>query len=83
MQPTGTAIPGNESFPVDNRVGVGASRLTKAGFGFVLKDGTFANPFFANFKAPAEYLEFYSSMTVLGGHTEVPVSFKAEQAPRP
>src|SRR5215469_1470835 len=42
LQPTGTWIPGNEPYAVDNLVFAGPGpQLTKAGFGFALADGTY------------------------------------------
>jgi hypothetical protein len=52
LQPAGTAIPGNEPFAVDNLISVDGPHLTGNGFGFALEDGTFANPFFADFLTP-------------------------------
>jgi hypothetical protein len=45
LQPTGTAIPGNAGFPVDNRFRPTAPQLTKPGFGFAASDGAYHNPF--------------------------------------
>ena len=45
MQPTGTAIPGNTGFPVDNLIRSTAPQLTKHGFGFADSDGAYHNPF--------------------------------------
>src|SRR5438309_1619096 len=40
LQPTGTAIPGNEPFAVDNLIFLGPGpQLTKNGFGFSTADG--------------------------------------------
>jgi len=62
LQPTGTAIPGNEPFTVDNLVLPGPGpQLTVHGFGFSTADGNFANPFFADFLSPPAYLEFFST----------------------
>jgi hypothetical protein len=46
LQPTGTAIPGNEPYAVDNLVSAAEPRLTKHGFGFSLANGNYANPFY-------------------------------------
>lgn len=46
LQPAKTAIPGNEGWPVDNRVRAKAPELSIGGFGFALADGSFANPFY-------------------------------------
>lgn len=56
LQPKGTAVPGNEGFPVDNLIRMGNPQLTKAGFAFSLKNGAFANPFYAaHFPTPGYY----------------------------
>jgi hypothetical protein len=47
LQPTGTAIPGNSGFAVDNLVSPTGSQLTKHGFGFAVANGAFHNPFYA------------------------------------
>lgn len=53
LQPAGTAIPGNEGWPVDNLVRSKRPQLSAGGFGFSLADGSFANPFYgARFKPP-------------------------------
>src|SRR5215470_7948409 len=61
LQPTGTPIPGNEPFAVDNLVKVDSPQLTTHGFGFAIAGGTFSNPFFASFLQPPIYLEFFSA----------------------
>ncbi len=77
LQPTGTWIPGNEPYAVDNLVFAGAGpELTKAGFGFALADGTYSNPFYADFLPTPEYLEFYS-MPDSDSSTELAVAFSA------
>jgi hypothetical protein len=45
LQPTGTAIPGNSGFPVNNLIRPTAPQLTKGGFGFTASDGAYHNPF--------------------------------------
>jgi hypothetical protein len=76
LQPTGTAIPGNEGFPVDNLLTTETPQLTSSGFGYQLADGTFGNVFFADFLSPQTYLEFFSD-PALGTHTELPITFDA------
>ncbi len=77
LQPTGTWIPGNEPYAVDNLVfAVPGPQLTKAGFGFALADGTYSNPFYADFLPTPEYLEFYS-MPDSDSSTELAVAFSA------
>ena len=53
LQPSRTAIPGNEGWPVDNLVRSKAPELSPGGFGFALADGSYANPFYgARFDPP-------------------------------
>ncbi len=83
LQPTGTWIPGNEPFAVDNVVIAGLlAQLTEAGFGFALADGSYANPFYADFLPTPGYLEF-DSMPGSGSSTELPIAFSATVAPEP
>ena len=51
-------------------------QFTKAGFGFALADGTYSNPFYADFLPTPEYLEFYS-MPDSDSSTELAVAFSA------
>jgi hypothetical protein len=46
LRPAGTAIPFNEPYAVDNLIRTTPPPLTEHGFGFMLADGTFANPFY-------------------------------------
>jgi hypothetical protein len=85
LQPTGTAIPGNEPYAVDNLISPAGLQLTDNGFGFALADDTFVNPFFAHARAPPTYLEFFSGLHRVpgnagAGHAELPVSFTAKLA---
>ena len=81
LQPTGTAIPGNEPFAVDNLVRLNGPQLTHNGFGYAIAGGTYANPFFADFSSPARYLEFFSAPPFTGGQgtedSELPIDFTA------
>ena len=82
LQLTGTAIPGNEPFVVDNLISLGAQQLTGDGFGFATASGNFVNPFFADFLTPAVYLEFFSAPPFSVGtpgpeDSESPISFAA------
>ncbi len=81
LQPTDTAIPGNEGFPVDNLISASGPQLTGEGFGYSTADGNFANTFFADFLDPASYAEFFSAPPFGPGtgpeDTELPVSFTA------
>jgi hypothetical protein len=82
LQPTGTAIPGNEPFVVDNLIGLGTQQLTGDGFGFATAAGDFVNPFFADFLSPAVYLEVFSASPFSIGmpgpeDSELPIRFSA------
>jgi len=68
---------------VDNLVFVGPGpQLTKAGFGFALADGTYSNPFYADFLPTPGYLEFYS-MPDSDSSTELAIVFSATQVSTP
>lgn len=83
LQPTGTWIPGNEPYAVDNRVYKGPGpQLTKNGFGFSMSDGTYSNPLYADFLPSPGYLEFYS-VPASGSSSEFPVVFAADLVPTP
>lgn len=62
LHPTGTAIPDNEPYALDNRVRDAHpdGQLTKAGFGFAMQNGTYENAFHANFRSPPVYMAFLS-----------------------
>ena len=83
LQPTGTAIPGNEPFAVDNLVFAGAGpQLTSHGFGFSTSGGNYSNPFYADFLPAPGYLEFFSKPPFTNGapgseDSELPVQFSA------
>ena len=85
LQTPGTWIPGNEPYKVDDLVFLGPGpQLTSHGFGFALADGTYSNPFYADFLNPPEYLEFFSKPPFTGGSsTELPVQFSATPVPEP
>jgi hypothetical protein len=74
LQPTGTPIPGNEPFAVDNLVSLNGPQLTHNGFGYAATGGNYANPFFADFLSPPRYLEFFSAPPFT---SELPISFSA------
>ena len=80
LQPTGTAIPGNEPYAVDNLVSAVEPRLTMHGFGFSLANGNYANPFY-NGSSYYEYL--WVPPYVNGAGPEKPVSFAAAVVPEP
>src|SRR5437763_10237914 len=74
LQPTGTSIPGNEPFAVDNLVSLNGPQLTHHGFGYAATGGNYANPFFADFLSPPRYLDFFSAPPFT---SELLVSFSA------
>ncbi len=78
LQPTGTAIPGNAPYAVDNLIGGGGQQLSAEGFGFSLANGDYANPFGKG----AGYLEYRSSPPYPDGQgTELPITFSAKILP--
>src|SRR5215471_959953 len=80
LQPTGTAIPGNEPYAVDNLVSAVEPRLTTHGFGFSLANGNYANPFYNG----SSYYEYLSVPPyVNGAGPEKTVSFAAAIVPEP
>ena len=89
LQAPGTSIPGNEPFTVDDLVFLRPGpQLTSHGFGFSISDGTFSNPFYADFLPTPEYREFFSTPPFTAGtdalgHTELPVQFSAAPVPEP
>jgi len=73
LQPTGTSIPGNSGFPVDNLVRATAPQLTKHGLGFMTSDGAYHNPFHVT-----EYRDYISRPPYADGKgTEPTIQFKA------
>lgn len=60
LQPAGTAIPGNDGYPVDNLVRSAAPQLSKDGFGYGMANGTYANPFYGAHFAKPDYYAFFS-----------------------
>jgi hypothetical protein len=80
LQPTGTIIPGNEPYAVDNLVSAAEPHLTTHGFGFSLANGNYANPFYNG----SSYLEYLSVPPYINGAgPERPVSFVAAVVPEP
>jgi hypothetical protein len=80
LQPTRTAIPGNEPYAVDNLVSAAEPRLTTHGFGFSLANGNYVNPFYNG----SSYYEYLSVPPyVNGAGPERPVSFSAAIVPEP
>lgn len=78
LQPSGTAIPGNAPYKVDNLIASSGNQLSKAGFGFALVDGTYCNPF-GDGRKSTEYLS--SRPYKDGAGKETAVSFEARRAP--
>ena len=78
LQPAGTAIAGNEPYAVDDLINPASPHLTLDGFGYLLADGTSANPFWNSSLTPPQYREVIS-VTSSGGPslTEVAVAFEA------
>jgi len=73
LQPTGTSIPGNTGYPVDNLIRASAPHLTKHGIGFVTSDGTYHNPFHLE-----QYRDYISRPPYADGKgVEPTVQFKA------
>ena len=77
LQPTGTAIAGNEPYAVDNLVRASGVLLTGNGFGFTTADDNASNPFYADFLAVPGYLEFHSIGPDGSSSTELDVTFSA------
>lgn len=87
LQATGTAIPGNEPFAVDNLIRLNGPLLTHNGFGFSTSGGNYANPFFADFRSPPSYVEFFSAPPFTAGtgpgDSELSIGFTANRVPEP
>jgi hypothetical protein len=81
LEPAGEAIPGDPGFPVDNLITAGGS-LTHHGFGFATADGSYANPFYADFQTPPRFLEVFTQPASMG-FSEVPIEFTAAIVPEP
>lgn len=84
LQPTGTPIPGNEPFLVDNLINLNLPQLTGDGFGYSTSGGNFVSPFFASFLPTPSYLEVFSAPPFIPGFenlgpedSELPISFSA------
>ncbi|PSB00978.1 PEP-CTERM sorting domain-containing protein [Merismopedia glauca] len=90
LQATGTPIPGNEPFNVDNLISLNGPQLTGDGFGYSTAQGNYASPFFASFLPTPGYLEVFSAPPLIPGFenlgpedSELPVSFSAAIVPEP
>lgn len=84
LQPTGTPIPGNEPFNVDNLISLNSQQLTGEGFGYSTSTGNYASPFFASFLPTPGYLEVFSAPPLTPGFenlgtedSELPITFFA------
>lgn len=78
LQPSGTAIPGNSGYPVDNLISRNRPQLTGHGFGFSIAGGDYANPFYNG----SSYLEYVASPPYPDGKgSELPVRFSAKLVP--
>jgi hypothetical protein len=76
LQRIGTAIPGNEGYPVDNLIRATGPQMTSHGFGFSTSGGNYANPFYASFLNPPGSTEFFS-IPSKPAHTELSIAFIA------
>jgi len=81
LQPTGTAIPGNEPFAVDNWIKPDG-QLTGEGFGYQTQSGSYANVFFADWDSPPGNKEFMT-IPVQSYSQETTVSFHLQAVPEP
>lgn len=84
LQPTGTPIPGNEPFNVDNLISLNTQQLTSDGFGYSTALGNYSSPFFASFLPTPGYLEVFSAPPIIPDFenlgledSELPISFSA------
>lgn len=81
LYPTGSAIPGNAPYALDNLVRVGPQgQVTVHGFGYGTASGGHANPYYADFLSPPVYTEVF---TTASSFDEVPISFSASIVPEP
>ncbi|MGK7939739.1 MAG: PEP-CTERM sorting domain-containing protein [Crocosphaera sp.] len=90
LWPTGTSIPGNEPFILDNLIRLNGEQLTSSGLGFLTSEGNFINLFFADFLQPPGYFEIFSAPPFVPGFenfgpedSELPVIFTATLVPVP
>lgn len=90
LQPSGTSIPGNEPFQVDNLISLNPTQLSGDGFGYFTSGGNFVNPFFADFLQPPSFVEVFSAPPLIPGFenlgsedSELPISFSATIVPEP
>ncbi len=76
LQPTGTSIPGNEPFELDNIISLDLEQLTGDGFGYATSGGNFVNVFFANFLSPPGYFEVFSAPPFIPGFENLGLTIK-------
>ncbi len=88
LQTTGTSIPGNEPFEVENLISLNNQQLTGDGFGYSTSGGNFINVFFADFLDPPGYFEVFSAPPIIPGFenlgaedSELPISFSPSPVP--
>ncbi|MDZ8188758.1 MAG: PEP-CTERM sorting domain-containing protein [Nostoc sp. ChiSLP02] len=67
LYPTGTPIPGNEPFKIDNLISLNPQQLTGDGFGYSTSGGNYSSPFFASFLPTPSYLEVFSAPPFVPG----------------
>lgn len=80
LYPSGSAIPGNESYAVDNLIRLDrAGQITVEGFAYTLASGAHANPFYADSRSPTFYAEVFTRGTRV---KEVSVTFSAAPVPQ-
>ncbi|NEP14727.1 MAG: PEP-CTERM sorting domain-containing protein [Symploca sp. SIO2C1] len=84
LEATGTSIPGNEPFELDNLISLNPEQLTSDGFGYSTSGGNFVNVFFASFLEPPGYFEIFSAPPFVPGFenfgpedSELPGTFTA------
>jgi hypothetical protein len=79
LQRTGTAIPGNSGYVVDNLISSATPQLTMHGFGFSVSNGDYHNPFFIG-----GYRDYMSVPPYIdGAGVEPAIDFKAALSRKP
>jgi len=56
--------------------------LTHSGFGFKTADGSYTNPFYADFLTPPGFLEVFTQPALMR-FSELPIQFAAASVPEP
>ena len=64
---------------MDNLITASGS-LTHNGFGFATADGSYCNPFYADFQTPPRFLEVFTQPTSMR-FGELPIEFTAASVP--